>query len=428
MEVEVSDEEIAEYYDQNQDNYIREEQVSIHYLVVDRNVIAEEIDVTDEEVRARYDEQRAELEAQTERRASHILLVASGQDEINEALVQANELKSRIDNGESFDDLAAEFSDDGGSAPYGGDIGYSTGNNFPEQVEAALKELDVDEVAEPVVSDFGVHIVKLTELNAVEIEPFEALAEQIKSDLQSEQSEALYLERMEELANLAFESFDLETPAAELGLDINVTDLFSRQGGTGVAATTAFINAAFSPEVLEDDLNSDLITISEDISVVLHLNEYLPPEIRPLDEVRVQVELELRQQKVTEMVESQGEELLTALDAGEDITAQLESLELSWTEREDVARDNTELSSDVLSWLFSLPSPAEGETVREGTLLNPTVYIIAEILNSTPGSLDDLEEIERQSLSAYIFQQSGRDDRANLMDNLINQAKITRND
>src|SRR5690606_31746705 len=90
----------------------------------------QEIEVTEEEIDARYQEERVEFESTVERRASHILLEAATADELAAARELATEIKGRIDAGENFEDLAAEFSDDLGSANNGGDVGYTTGDSF----------------------------------------------------------------------------------------------------------------------------------------------------------------------------------------------------------------------------------------------------------------------------------------------------------
>ena len=134
----VTDDEISQYYDANSALFMQGERVSLEYLELNKNDLLAEVEVTDEQIQAQYEIELSSLQAQTERRASHILLQASG-DEVDEASIQAESIKIRIDAGEDFEDLAAEFSDDGGSAQFGGDVGYTTGETFAEEFETGAE-------------------------------------------------------------------------------------------------------------------------------------------------------------------------------------------------------------------------------------------------------------------------------------------------
>src|SRR5690606_32623138 len=100
-----------------------------------------EVSVTEEEIRALYQEQLQAFQAQTERRAAHILFEAGSAEEFAAAEAEATAAKARLDAGEDFAVLAAELSDDTGSADNGGDVGYTTGSNFVPEFESALQAL-----------------------------------------------------------------------------------------------------------------------------------------------------------------------------------------------------------------------------------------------------------------------------------------------
>ena len=117
-----------------------------------------------------------------------------------------------------------EYSDDLGSAEEGGDVGYTTGDNFVEPFEQALLTLEVGEVSAPVQTEFGVHLIKLTERSESALESFEDSRERLERDLKSDEVDTLFLQRSEELGNLAFESFDLTDPAQLMGLEIQTTN------------------------------------------------------------------------------------------------------------------------------------------------------------------------------------------------------------
>ena len=132
------------------------------------------------------------------------------------------------------------------------------------------------------------------------------------------------------MANLAFENFDLQAINEELGLEIQQSAFFGREGGSSaVTSDPAVIEAAFSPEVLEEDLNSDLIELGETRAVVIHLAEHRPSALQPLEDVRADIAVELRTQMEEEQARAVGEQILAALQAGESIDSflQQESIE-----------------------------------------------------------------------------------------------------
>src|SRR5690606_13525108 len=201
-------------------------------------------------VRTQYESERAAANSNIERRASHILLDTStaSQDDV---LVQAQEIKQRLDAGEDFGALAREFSVDTFSAEEDGDIGFTNGSVFPASVEQALAALEVGQVSDPVVSEFGVHIVKLTEYQAQDFPTYEEVADRISRELKATQVDQIYFSRMETLANLAFESFDLQAISEDMALEIQTTEFFGRSGGSSPIST--------NPEVLRQAFSADVL-------------------------------------------------------------------------------------------------------------------------------------------------------------------------
>ena len=426
MEIELSEDEIQAFYDANQEAFISEELVSVQYLELNRDELMDEDAVSDEDIRARYQQEVDEEAALTERRASHILLEASTPEEFSAATALAEELKARLDAGESFDDLAREFSDDAGSSDFGGDVGYTTGENFVEEFEAALRELSPDEVSGPVTTEFGVHLIKLTELIESETESLEEASPRIRTELARENANSRYEEMAEELNNLAFEAFDLTEPAQILGLEIMETEPFSRQGGSGISANQSFIDTAFSADVLEDGLNSELVRIADGRSAVLRLLEHREPAVQPLDEVSAMIEIQLRLEKVQEMARTTGETILGTLNNDGNISTLLQEQGISWSTMNDVGRDSSEVGPELLEWIFSLPEPGDGTVSRAGRLLRTGAYAVAELQAVNPGSVDDLDESEVLSMREFVVQQHAVSDFDALLQNLEAEASIRR--
>lgn len=424
-DIEISDDDIKAYYDSNQDAFQREEQVKIAWLELDKQKLMDEIAVTEEEVRARYDEEVATFQAETERRAAHILFESTDPAELEQVLEQAAEVKARIDAGEDFAALAAEFSDDAGSAQDGGDVGYTTGDSFVPEFEEALRGLEVGQVSEPVRSEFGVHIIKLLEVNATDAEPYETRRAALERDLKSSGVDTLFIARSEELGNLAFESVGLEEPASIMGLELQQSDWFGRSGGTGIMATPAVIDAAFSNEILEEGLNSELIQIDTNRAVVIQVLEHQLPATLPLEEVSGEIAVALRLERMQEQARQIGETIVSSLQAGDNIDGLLEAQGLSWAAYDAIERDNLSVNPAILERVFAMQPPAEGQTTVEGFQLPSGEYVVAELQSVVPGSNADLEGDEEQSMRSFLSQQTAALDFAGYFFSLENRAEIT---
>jgi len=425
-EVDVSDEEIEEYYANNESRFMLEEQVSVQYLELDKDSIFDEVTVSEDQIRQRYDEEQQEYQSQIERRASHILLEAFDDDEYNAAIEQAQDIKSRIDNGESFEELAAEFSDDLGSAEDGGDVGYTSGDNFVEPFEQALQSLAVGEVSGPVRTEFGIHLIKLTEQSESEIETFEDSRERIERDLKTAEVDTLFLERSEELGNLAFESFDLQDPAEIMGLEIQTTDLFGRNGGAGIAANSDVVDAAFSPDVLADGLNSNLISVSPSRSVVIRVDEHNQPQLEPLENVREEIRIALQIDKINEREAEMGATIVNDLQAGNNIDTMLDTQGLSWNQIQDLERNNQLLPPELVNNVFDMTPPEEGEVVVDGFQLSNGAYVVVELQDAEQGTMEDFDEAQLESLKSFLSQYYANAGLEALLTGLESRADITR--
>ena len=421
-------EQIEAYYQNNEARFMLDEEVGIDYVVLDKNRIYEEVSVNDAAVQAQYNVESSAFNSASQRRASHILLeTGSGLTE-EEALAQAAELKTRLDAGEDFGTLALEASSDTLSAEEGGDIGYTDGSAFPAPLEEALSTLEVGEVSAPVVSEFGVHLVKLTENTVNEYPPLEEVAERIRRDLSTAEVDALYFSRLEDLANLAFETTGLTDISSDLGLEVQNSEMFTRLGGSSEITSNAnIIGAAFSDEALIDGNNSDVIELGDSRAVVLHVREHNESTLQPLEEVRGEIAAILRTELEKERASALGESLLSSLQSGAAIDETLAENELQWIEQKDAARDQPGLNGEVLQSVFSMPSPSEGESIYNGFSLSNGTYIVLELQDVTRGSLAQLPLSERATMTDTYIERSGRDTFQAFVANSRRNADITNN-
>jgi len=393
----ISQEEIQRYYDENPAEFTQEESANINYVVLDRNVIADEIQVDEAEIRAQYEAQRADFEGSSEKRASHILFEVGGSTDEAAAMELAATARQRLLDGEDFGAVALEMSSDTVSAEEGGDIGYTDGSAFPQPIEAALETLALNEISEPVVTEFGVHVVKLTEDAENVYQAFEEVSDRIERELKSAEVDLLFAERIEDMSNLAFETGDLITISEQLGLEIQSADSVPRAGSSGLFANQALVTAAFSDEVMLEGNNSDVIEIGDNQAVVLRVQQFNESAVLPLDDVMGEISIILRTQMEREAVQSLGEDLLIAAEEGGDVDALLADNELEWLDVENISRNDFSVNREVIDHVFTMAAPESEPIVSSVSLANGT-FVLVELNQVNPGEFSAIPEPERNRL------------------------------
>lgn len=420
----IGDERISEYYERNQEDFREQESVVARYVVLDKDVIAEEIEVSAEELQARFEVERSEFQGSAEKRASHILFETFGISE-EQALEQARAARQRLDDGEAFAALALELSSDVISGEAGGDIGYTDGTAFPAEVEEALGELELEEISGPVVSEFGVHLVQLTEDSENQFPPFEEVSARIERDLKSSEVELIYSARLEDMSNLAFESGDLVSISEQLDLPVLTSEAFGRIGGADVFSNPALVTAAFSDEVLLDGNNSDVVELDESRSAVVRVERFNESIIRPLDEVEAEIAVLLRSEMEREAAADLANEVLTALEASEEVSELLAANELEWIEESEVGRTGIQVNQEIVQHVFGMPRPDESP-LNDSVVLSNGTSVVIELFAVNPGSLEDVPEEQRLTLTRSIAADLGTNDFEGYLSTLRENADVTR--
>ena len=419
----VLDEEIEAYYEDNQNQFTEDESVIIEYVLLDKASISDELNVDEADLQAQYDLEREEFEGSSEKRASHILFEISPEVPVEAALELAQNAKTRIDGGEEFSDLALELSIDTVSAEEGGDIGFSDGTAFPVEIEEALNLLTLNEVSSPVVSEFGVHLVKLTQEADNSFPSFEETKSRLERDITSSEVERIYAERLQDLSNLAFETGDLLTIEEELTLEIQRSDPVPRSGGSGIFSDLDVVEAAYSDEVLIDGNNSDVIELSDSQSLVVRVLEFNEASVQPLAEVDAEIAVLIRTQMEREAVQELGNQLLTALEQERSIDELLSQNELMWISETDIERNSFVVNREIVNEVFSLPKPTE-EIRRSNLTLSNGTFVLVELNQVNEGSIDSIPEEQIVGLSNSIKTDLGNNDFQAYMASLRESAEI----
>jgi len=389
-QVSVTEEEIAAYYQENAGDFQLPEQVNARYIVLSLEALAETIEVTDQELQAYYQERASDL-AREERKASHIL-IEDGADA--EATMQT--IQERLDVGESFSDLAEEYSTDTISAEQGGDLGYAGRGVYDPVFEDALFALDNDEVSQPVSTSFGVHLIKVTDIRRSAVPPLAELEGQLRRELARSRANERFAEVRTDLADQAYSEQNLDVPANNLGLEVYSKEGITRSGGEPPFDHAGLVRQLFSEDVLTDGFNTELIDVGDNMSVVARVGEYFEGRQRSLEDVASEIRGQLTRQKTKEALRERADSIVAELEAGKDAS----SLDLGeWTTYTDQGRSNLSLSPSLLSTVFALGRPDDGG-VYGSEVMNAGVTIIA--LDAVSEGAVDTDSQEYQQVRDFL--------------------------
>lgn len=361
--IEVSDADRKAYYQAHEEDYLRPEQVKLDYVVIDRQQMADEVEVDEAQLREAWGADAANVD----RRLSHIMLTFGDERSREEAVAKLEETRARLAEGESFADLAAEVSEDASSSDEGGDLGIVSRGFFDEAFEQAAFALDEGQVSDVVETDNGLHLIQVTELAR---ETFEEAREQLAKRLALTQVEDDFNSRVQQLIDESFAADDLDSVAEDLALERQTTDWLGRDQDEGIFAEPGVQQQAFSSDVLSEGFNSEVIELDKDRRMVLRVREHRDATTLPLDEVREEVTAAVTRQQTLEALTARGEEMLAALREGDDLAA-------DWPQVSVTRQQSVRLPGEVVDRVFRLAHPEDGQATFGQAAAEGEVVLIA---------------------------------------------------
>ena len=357
-EVELSDEEVNTFYEANLAQFDTQEKVNIAYVILSVDDLKGDVTVSDEEVEQYYTENNLLYKTAEERRVSHII-IEFGDDEAA-AKAKAEALVAELANGADFATLAQENSDDTFTAENGGDLDFITAGMMDEAFDdAAFSLAQVGDVSDVVETEFGYHIIKLTDIKPEEVTPLAEVSEEIRNQLATDKATDRFYSLQNDMANLAFEVPDtLEDVAGVANKPVKETGLVSAQLVPAPLNVPAVTSRVFDPAFIEEGLNSDLIELDDDTIAFVRIAEHEPQRTQSLDEVRTRILAQLRAEKAQQAAADWATNVVEQIKAGETPSLELGDVTLSWESKEALTRTSGELPRALVETLFTLGNSA----------------------------------------------------------------------
>ncbi|MEK9779108.1 MAG: SurA N-terminal domain-containing protein [Gammaproteobacteria bacterium] len=343
-QVSITDSMLKDYFDKNQDRFIKPMKVSVDFVELNLDEVTKSISPSDDDLAILYDEEKNRFSTDEERKAQHILV---------EKKVTADQVISLINEGKSFEDLAKEYSIDTGSKDSGGDLGFFGIGVMVPEFETAVFAMKEGEVSAPIKSEFGFHVIKLNKIKESSLKSFDEVKEQLVKIYQKNQGQKMIYDLSDEMTNLAYEG-SLEELAEKMNLKLQTSELFSK---TSKSPNKKMINAAFSDPVLNRGENSEPIDLGEDKLVVLRLNKLEKSRNLNFDEVKTQVEGIVKTQESKKLADKLTDEIITSISDNQKTDEILKKNNLNWTSVGWTKRDNQKVDPSAIDLAFKAPKP-----------------------------------------------------------------------
>jgi peptidyl-prolyl cis-trans isomerase D len=322
-QVHPTDAELETYYKEHQAQFQSPEQANIEYLVLDTDAIKKGVTVSEQDLKTYFEQNTARIGGQEERRASHILIAvpkgASAADK-QKARAKAEEVLALAKKSpDSFAELARKYSQDPGSAAHGGDLDFFTRGAMTKPFEDAVFSMKKGEIAGPVETDFGYHVIKLTDIKEPKQRSFDQMKPELEAEMKKQLAQRKYAESADAFTNGVYEQSDSLKPVADkLKLPIQTASHVTREpapGATGPLANPKFLAALFGPESVEKKRNTEAVETAPNTLVSGRITQYTPARTLPFAEVKDRVRAQLVADRSAELARKDGAAKLAAWKA-----------------------------------------------------------------------------------------------------------------
>ena len=422
----VTDDMVAAYYDNNPTLYQLPESADVEYVEIQRSDVAQTLTITEQELVEYYEYNQDRYQQDEQRQASHILILFGDDEAAAEAT--ATDLVARIAAGESFEELAKEYSEDGGTSDRGGDLGTLTRTQLPGDLGAAIFSMSEGAIEGPVKSDFGFHVVRLDKILESGPLPLDQVRAELTAELQDQKAENLFLELERKLSDALFDAPDIRALAEAVGVEVKTVSGFTREGGGPLGDDFGVINAIFDEAVLSGEQMSEIIEIDASRSAVFAVTQHRPATRQALDDVRDAVESTLKIQKAEELMAARAEEMLTALEAGADFAEAAAAIGATAEEPVLMSRNMQDADQFISVAVFTAVKPSQEMPTAGSTRNGVGGYTVYSIESVIPGRPEVVPVEQRDQGKLQLTDQIGVGEYVAFMQELRENAEIIINE
>ena len=412
-------EELLEFYNNNQIMFFSEEQRSFKYLILRAEDYENLVEVPENYVEDAYNNYLMKIDAGKDIRFAHIMIDKVNYDSNASAFDAMSNIVSKLNNGESFEDLAKQYSDDIVTKDIGGDLEYFDADVFPEQFAEAIKDLGLDAISDVIGLEDTLHILKVTEVVENEVMSLEEIKNNLIQELVETESIALMTDDYEIIDEMIFSNNEsIESIASSISKNIfEKTD-----------QKLSNFNFEISDQRIKDFVFSPITNIDvpaifnfEDAVVLVSLSSITEPYLQNFNDVKDLASDYLTDKKVSEKKSLLASELALAKEENT-MDSFMQAYDFISNESfVDVKRYSSLLPQDVISEIFKLKS----KTSKILNSRNGDIYLVDLIKFNQPGE-DAVNDLYEQ-YSAFSEEKVSNNISAVIEEDIFQSAKINLN-
>jgi peptidyl-prolyl cis-trans isomerase D len=412
-------------YDKNGDRFMTTESVSLEYAELRLEQLASQVVPTEDDLRKLYDDNRANFVLEERRRARHILIPVEGDDDAG-ARKQAESVLAEARAGKDFAELAGKYSKDS-TAAQGGELGFVQHKDFPGPFGDTLFGMQRGDIAGPVKSQFGYHLIKLEEIQAGEAKPFESVRAELDSQYRQEKSAELFGDRQEQISALLEKGeTDLDKLAPSLGLTRGSIAEFMRGGGAEpLGSSVELQQVVFDDATLNQGKIGGPVALGEDRLVLVKVTAHRKADVKPLVTVREEIVALLKHERGVTGAKAAAEALAAKLEGGASLATLAGEIKGRPEPARFVSRGDPSIPAALRTAVFEAPRPAGKTVVKSASLDDGSAVVF--VVSRTRVSDTSVNPQLVQQQNSMLTQRAAAGDVAAYINEARRKAKIVKN-
>jgi peptidyl-prolyl cis-trans isomerase D len=420
--LEYNQENLLDFYSSNADSYFDPEKVKIDYIKLSSGDLEADIILSDDEIEDEYSDYLENFDNTTRKRVSHIMLNINESRDSLEATIALEDVLKRIKNGEEFNSLVTEISEDEGTKDMQGDLGMTDGTLLPPEFELALDSMQEGEVYGPIMLLNSAHLIKLISLTEPSPDSFEQKTESISKELLSRKAEEKYFEVLDNITELSYSLGSVKDISEASSYNYVESGYFTRNSAPEELDNDSIDALLFNESV--DGNFSELVEVSPTSFVLFQLKEFVDERQLTFEEIKEELEADYVDSQVKIVSQNYIDELLASLEKDKTLNDISKAEDVSVETYLKLKRDSSLLPGRAINNIFSLPRSMQGNIY--GSSQASTGDFILYRLDAVNDTQNVLNEEELLNISNFLNQQKSISEIGELQLTLQNSINIER--
>lgn len=426
--IEITDDDIAAYYEANKTDFIQSEKIRIRYIDLTVDKVAEQIQLSEDDAENFFNTNKINYTIPERRQMWQAKIKIPSEyegDAEGDAKAKADEIAGVFRTNTDFVQVAEKYS----SAPDAeiivtlSESGDMKKGVLKQEIDEVLFSMANADVSEPIRSGDSFHVIKLIDVKEAEQKEFADVRDQVEKDLRHERAQRKYFDLAEQIAALTYEHPEtLQDAADATQLDIQESGYFSRESGEGLTAEPKIVAASFSEEVLINQNNSEPVELGPERMVVVRVSDRKPEGTKPLNEVRDEITEILKRKQAMVKVQETSQAILEKTGQGSSLADAARALAVEYSSVQDIKRDDVSVNRSVIRTAYRMGQPDEGNTAIDSITLGNGDVAIIEMKKISYS--DEIKGKVIDAVTAELQQHQARMDWDGLFRQVKNDAKI----